>query len=63
MRPLGDVAPEESWGRISTLAPLEKALPLLLASPNPLVVCDNDGAPAGLLYGEDVAEVVSGNSR
>ncbi len=63
MRPLGDVAPEASWGRISTLAPLEKALPLLLASPNPLVVCDNDGEPAGLLYGEDVAEVVSGNSR
>ena len=37
--------------------PLEKALPaVLLASPNPLVVCDADDDPVGLLYGEDVAE-------
>ena len=63
MRPLGDAAPDPSWRRISTLAPLEKALPLLLASGNPLVVCDNDGEPAGLLHGEDVAEVVAGNNR
>ena len=63
MRPLGETAPEGSWGRISTLAPLEEALPLLLASPTPLVVCDNDGEAVGLLHGEDVAEVVAGNNR
>ena len=63
MRPLVEVAPDPAWGRISTLAPLEEALPLLLASPNPLVVCDAEGEPVGLLHGEDVAEVVAGNSR
>ena len=63
MRPLGDAGPDPSWARISTLAPLEEALPLLLASGNPLVVYDARDDPVGLLYGEDVAEVVSGNNR
>ena len=63
MRPLGDIVPDPSWGRISTLAPLEKALPLLLASGNPLVVCNADGEPVGLLHGADVAEVVSERHR
>ncbi len=63
MRPLGDAAPDSAWGRISTQATLEEALPPLLASANPLVVTDKDGEPVGLLYGEDVAEVVSGNNR
>ena len=31
MRPLGDVSPEPTWRRISTVASLEEALPLLLA--------------------------------
>ena len=63
MRPLGGAVPEQSWRRISTLAPLEKALPLLLSSGNPLVVCDADDDPVGLLHGEDVAEVVAGTNR
>ena len=58
MRPLGDVSPEPTWQRISTVAPLEEALPLLLASGNPLVVCNVDEEPVGLLHGADVAEVV-----
>ena len=63
MRPFGEVAPERSWGRIGALAPLEKALPLLLASPDPLVVCDPRGKPVGLLHGPDVAEVVAEKHR
>ena len=61
MRPLAGAAVDPAWPRVSSTTPLEAALPHLLGSTSPVVVSDEDGIPAGLLHGDDVAGVIAGN--
>ncbi len=61
MRPLDGAAIDPGWPRVSSTTPLEVALPHLLGSTSPVVVCDEDGPPVGLLHGDDVAGVISEN--
>ena len=61
MRPLDGAAIDPGWPPVSSSAPLEKALPHLLGSTSPVVVCDEGGTPVGLLHGEDVAGAISEN--
>ncbi len=61
MRPLDGRTVEPRWPQVSLATPLENALPHLLGSTNPVVVCDEDNTPMGLLHGDDVADVISEN--
>ncbi len=61
MRPLDGAVIDSDWPRVSSTTPLEAALPHLLGSTSPVVVCDDNGAPVGLLQGDDVASVISEN--
>ena len=61
MRPLDGADIDPGWPRVSSTTPLEDALPHLLGSISPVVVCDEDGPPVGLLHGDDVAGVISEN--
>ena len=63
MRPLDGTAIDPGWPQVSSASPLEAALPHLLGSTNPVVVCDEQNAPVGLLHGDDVANVVSEQRR
>jgi len=63
MRPLDGAAIEPDWRRVSSTTPLEVALPHLLGSINPVVVCDEQNTPVGLLHGDDVAGVISENQQ
>ncbi|MCY3962627.1 MAG: glycine betaine/L-proline ABC transporter ATP-binding protein [bacterium] len=63
MRPLDGAAIEPDWHRVSSTTPLEVALPHLLGSINPVVVCDEQNTPVGLLHGDDVAGVISENQQ
>ena len=63
MRPLGDVAVPESWPRTTETATLESALPFLLSEHRPVVVCNAEGDPLGLLHQDDVAAVLQSNLR
>ena len=63
MRPLDGTAIDPGWPQVSSATPLEAALPHLLGSTNPVVVCDEQNAPVGLLHGDDVASVVSEHRR
>ncbi len=61
MRPLDGASIDPGWPLVSMTTPLEAALPHLLGSTSPVVVCDEQHAPVGLLRGEDVAGVLSEN--
>ena len=61
MRPLDGSAIEPGWPEVSLTTPLETALPHLLGSTHPVVVCDEHNMPVGLLHGDDVAGVISEN--
>ena len=61
MRPLDGAVIDPDWPQVSPTTPLEAALPHLLGSTSPVVVCDDGGAPVGLLRGDDVASVISEN--
>ena len=63
MQPLGDAAVPESWPRTTETATLESALPFLLSEHRPVVVCNADGDPLGLLHQDDVAAVLEQNLR
>ncbi|MCY4134126.1 MAG: glycine betaine/L-proline ABC transporter ATP-binding protein [bacterium] len=63
MRSLDGAAIEPDWRRVSSTTPLEVALPHLLGSINPVVVCDEQNTPVGLLHGDDVAGVISENQQ
>ncbi len=62
MRPVGSDPIYPEWSRITPTTLLEAALPYLLGAANPVVVCNEQQDPVGLLYGEDVAAVISRNS-
>lgn len=61
MRPLDGTDIDPGWPQVSSTTPLETALPHLLGSTSPVVVCDEDSTPVGLLHGDDVAGVISEN--
>ena len=63
MQPIGEVAIDDGWPRTTETATLESALPFLLSSDHPVVVCDAEGNPAGLLHPDDVAAVLEQNLR
>ena len=63
MRPLDGTAIDSEWPRVSESTPLEAALPHLLGSTNPVVVCNEQKTPVGLLLGDDIAGVISENRR
>ena len=63
MRPLGDVAVEDGWPRTTETSTLETALPFLLSEHRPVVVCNTEGDPLGLLHQDDVAAVLERNLR
>jgi glycine betaine/proline transport system ATP-binding protein len=63
MQPIDGTVVDPEWPRVSATTPLEDALPHLLGSTNPVVVCDEQNAPAGLLHGDDVATLISENRR
>ncbi len=61
MRPLDGAAIDPGWPLVSMTTPLEAVLPHLLGSTSPVVVCDEQQAPVGVLRGEDVAGVLVEN--
>ena len=61
MQPLDGRDVSRDWPQVSETTPLEDALPHLLGSTNPVVVCDEQNTPVGLLQGDDVAGVISEN--
>ncbi len=61
MQPLDGTPIDPGWTRLASSTPLEAALPHLLGSTNPVVVCDEQLTPVGLLRGQDVAGVLSEN--
>ena len=63
MRPLGGGTFDPDWPQVSSTTPLEVALPHLLGSTDPVVVCDEQNTPVGLLHGDDIAGVISENRR
>ena len=60
-RPLDASSLDSGWTRVQLTTPLETVLPHLLGSTSPVVVCEENGTPAGLLHGDDVAKVISEN--
>ncbi len=63
MRPIGGTEVDPGWVKVSATTPLEAALPHLLGSTEPVLVCDEQGAPMGLLHGDEVAGVISPDRR
>ena len=63
MEPLDGSAIDPDWPRVALTTPLEVALPHLLGSVNPVVVCDEQATPVGLLHGDDVAGMISENQQ
>ena len=62
MRPLDGAAIDPGWraGLVSNAA-RDRPPPLARVHLNPVVVCEEDGPPVGLLHGGDVAGVISEN--
>ena len=63
MRPLGETEIDPGWVSVSLTTPLETALPHLLGSTDPVLVCDEQEAPVGLLHADEVAGVISPDRR
>ncbi len=63
MRPLEGTEVDPEWTKVSTTTPLEEVLPHLLGSTKPVLVCDEQDEPAGLLRGEEVASVIAHSGR
>ena len=59
MRDLDGAAIDPQWSQVAETTPLEQALPHLIGSSHPVVVCDEQATPVGLLHASDVAGVMS----
>jgi len=63
MRPLEGTEVDHGWPKVSETTPLEAVLPHLLGSTDPVLVCDEQEAPVGLLDADGVAGVISPDRR